>query len=142
MTLEHARPADDATLRGVGPRSPEPGAPWRALARAHRLLRWARAELDPVAVEEGWPALRSVMRCLVLAHLAEATTFGLRPIRLARLLGTTPSSLAHHLDVLEREGLVARRPRPHDRKAVGVRLTEDGQYAVRRLGSALERSAP
>lgn len=123
-----------------GPRSPEVGAPWLELSRAHRLLRWAGAELDPVVAEEGWPALGSVVRCLVLAHLGEATAFGLTPIRLARLLRMKRSSLAHHLDVLEREELIARGPRPHSLKHVGVRLTERGRHALWRLGAVLERT--
>lgn len=119
--------------------SPGVGAPWRELARAHRLLRRAGAALDRAAEEEGWPALRFPLRCLLLAHLGEATAFGLTPIRLARLVRLQPSSLAHHLDVLQRAELITRHPQwIHDRRKVAVRLTERGRYALRRLGSVLE----
>lgn len=106
---------------------------------AHRLLRRAARVLDRTASEEGWPVPFSPVRFLVLAHVREGTAFGVRPRRLARILGMKRSSLAHHLDGLEEAGLIRRRRRQtaYDRRGVAVRLTERGLFAFWRLGSAL-----
>ena len=127
---------------------PPPAAPpWEELAQAHRLLRRVARALDRIAVEAGgagdvgeerWPVPFSPVRCVVLAHLASASAFGLTPTRLARLLEMRASSLAHHLDVLEEAGLIERRPRGlHDQRRVAVRLTAGGADALDRLEAAL-----
>ena len=73
-------------------------------------------------------------RYLILADLDRATPFGLSPRRIARALDVTPSTLAHHLDVLERAGLLHRAAWTlYDRRKVAVRLTVTGRYAVWRL---------
>lgn len=116
------------------------GEAWRELDAAHRLLRGAARTMDGVAEVEGWPVPFSPVRFLVLARLRAGTPFGVRPRRLARLLALRPSSLAHHLDVLERAELVTRsRPGRYDGRRVEVRLTERGRYAFWRLDSALRR---
>lgn len=63
-----------------------------------------------------------------------ATPYGLSPRRLARALELSPSTLAHHLEVLEGADLVRRVPWTiYDRRKVAVRLTDSGRYAVGRF---------
>lgn len=120
--------------------APQMDPPWEELARAHRLVRRAAAVLARASAREAPPPPFSPVRCLVLAHLESATAFGLTPGRLARLLEMSPSSLAHHLDVLEGAELITRSPRGlHDRRKVSVRLTDRGRGALWGLRGALER---
>ena len=109
---------------------------WAEVDSANRLLRNVVEALDFVAESEGWPVPFSPVRFLVLAHLHNATAFGLTPSRLAWLLRMPTSSMAHHLDVLEENGWVDRRQRNlHDGRAVSVRLTLLGAATDLRLGS-------
>lgn len=106
------------------------------LHRAWLVTRAAAATLEQVAAAEGWPVPFPPVRYLVLACLEEASSFGLSPRRLARLLAVGPSTLAHHLDALERAGMISRQPRGiRDGRRVQVRLTDTGRYAARRLTS-------
>jgi DNA-binding MarR family transcriptional regulator len=104
--------------------------------RAWLLLRAAAHQFDHVARVEGWPTPFAPIRYLILAELTRATDYGFSARRLARSMSTAPSSLAHHLDVLEEAGFIVRVPwAVHDRRKVAVRLTDEGRYAVRRLGA-------
>lgn len=114
---------------------PETRTSWRRLD-PHRLLRETGRALDRIAAEEGWPVPFSPVRFLVLAHLTDVPPLGLIPRRIARLLTLPPSSLAHHLDVLEAAELIERTPLDFgDQRRVAVRLTPSGRYAVRRMAS-------
>jgi len=102
------------------------------LGRAWRLLRSAAGRLDMIAKQHDWPTPFAPARYLILVLLERATAYGLSARRLARSLGLSPSTLAHHLDVLERAGLIRRAPWTiYDRRKVAVRLTETGRHAVR-----------
>lgn len=115
------------------PRRPDRVDP-HELRRARQLIRTAADGFARVTAEEQWPLRFPPIRYLILAQLDAATAFGLTPRRLARVLAVRPSTLAHHLDVLERADLITRGPRRiHDMRRVSVRLTERGRYAVRRL---------
>ncbi|MGE0161193.1 MAG: MarR family winged helix-turn-helix transcriptional regulator [Gemmatimonadales bacterium] len=125
-----------------GPESDPGAAPharasrdWAAdLLDAWTLLRRASERFDRIAAEEAWPRPFCPARYLILAELSRATSLGLSARRLSRGLSLAPSTLAHHLGVLERSGLVSRDRWPaHDRRKVAVRLTDDGRYALRRL---------
>ena len=101
------------------------------MERAWHLLRSAMRRLDRIAKEQGWPTPFAPARYLILVLLERATVYGLSARRLARSLGVSPSTLAHHLDVLEEAGLVRRAPWTiYDRRKVAVRLTETGRYAL------------
>ncbi len=56
---------------------------------------------------------------------------------LARALGIESPTLTRHLDNLERDGLVVRRPSDTDRRAVLVELTEAGEQAHERMRTAV-----
>lgn len=110
--------------------------------RAWQVLRSAALRLDRIAAEEGWPIPFAPVRYLILVLLQRATAFGLTVRRIALSLAVRPSSLAHHLDVLEETGLVYRTSKVlHDRRKVIVRLTDEGRYALALFGPSalLER---
>jgi DNA-binding MarR family transcriptional regulator len=113
---------------------PSPHVRFAELQGAWRLLRAASDRFDRIADAEGWPTPFGAVPCLVLCHLARATAYGLSARRLGDLLSMPPSSLAYHLDALERARLVTRSPWTiHDRRKVAVRITQAGRYAVLRL---------
>jgi DNA-binding MarR family transcriptional regulator len=58
---------------------------------------------------------------------------------LALLAGVAPPTATRALDALVRRGLVDRRPSDTDRRCVIVRLTGDGEQAVRRRRAAVRR---
>ncbi|WP_217923331.1 MarR family winged helix-turn-helix transcriptional regulator [Miltoncostaea oceani] len=64
----------------------------------------------------------------VLMRLAERD--GTTQTDLARLQRVEPPSMCRMVDRLERDGLVERRPRPGDRRAVAVHLTDAGRDAA------------
>jgi len=116
--------------------------PGRVTDQAHRVMRLTAETIDPIARNEGWPVPFSPVRFLVLDHLKRGSAFGHTPSRLAQLLHMKPPSLAHHLDVLEKAGLIRKRPRRlWDRRKISVQLTEEGTYATQRLRRALQRLA-
>lgn len=53
-----------------------------------------------------------------------------RPSRLAAALGVEPPTITRHLQRLERDGLVVRRPDPSDRRAMLAELTGRGRQVV------------
>lgn len=102
------------------------------LDKAWHLLRTATRQLDRIARRHGFPTPFAPARYLILLQLERATAYGLSARRLARSLGLGPSTVAHHLDVLEGAGLVRRAPWTiYDRRKVAVRLTESGRHALR-----------
>jgi DNA-binding MarR family transcriptional regulator len=81
------------------------------------------------------PALRvlSMPRAHVLMVLMDAAG---RPVRMSDLstaLGVTARNVTTIVDGLEREGFVARRPDPRDRRAILLELTEFGQAHTARV---------
>jgi MarR family transcriptional regulator for hemolysin len=52
---------------------------------------------------------------------------------LARAMGVTQATLTHHLNALERDGLIRRRREPGDRRSQQVELTADGETMFNRL---------
>lgn len=67
----------------------------------------------------------------VLVHLSEAAGRALRMTELAGRLALSPSGLTRRLDGLVREGLVARRACPSDRRGSLAELTEEGADRLR-----------
>jgi DNA-binding MarR family transcriptional regulator len=66
--------------------------------------------------------------------LALATAGGTRMSSLAEQLGVTNRAITGLVDALEREGVVARRPDPDDRRAVRLELTPAGVTLVGTIG--------
>lgn len=58
-------------------------------------------------------------------------------LELARSVGIEGPTLTHHLDAMERDGLVVRRRDPNNRRSVRVELTSDGE----KLFQSLRRAA-
>jgi DNA-binding MarR family transcriptional regulator len=92
-----------------------------SLATAH-LLRRLRAETD--SDELGWPQLAILAR---LHNDGPASTADL-----ARAESLKPQSMGATLAILEREGLVERRPHPTDGRQVLFALTAEGVEARRK----------
>ena len=110
---------------------------WAPLEEAHRMLERFRLMLrEPNPRRRG--VLLSPVRCILLATIGRESGLGVTPARLARVLELPRGTVAHHLNVLEREGLVLRRPQNiHDGRRVAVVLTAKGATAVARTAAAL-----
>lgn len=67
----------------------------------------------------------------VLTHLARME--GCRQAELAEILEVAPITLARLLDRLEESGLIERRPRPGDRRAVQLMLTPKARPLIRKI---------
>jgi MarR family transcriptional regulator for hemolysin len=101
-----------------------------------RLSRTARAltnEFERAMAEAGGSA--SLWQVLVLVRSNE---WG-KQSELADAMGITSATLTHHLNALERQGLLRRWREPDDRRSQRVELTADGQAMFDRLRSAAMR---
>jgi DNA-binding MarR family transcriptional regulator len=65
--------------------------------------------------------------------LALATAGGIRMSSLAEQLGVTNRAITRLVDALQREGVLARRPDPDDRRAIRLELTEAGVALVDKI---------
>lgn len=74
----------------------------------------------------------------VLAHLSRNE--GIRQVGLAEILDVSPITLTRHLDRLEKEGLVQRRPDPGDRRAYQLYLTDEAAPAMEMLRGLAEQT--
>lgn len=73
-----------------------------------------------------------------LVHLRTSGD-GISQKALAARVGIDGSSLVRLIDILERRGLVERRPDPSDGRARLIFLTDDGRTELSRIRRALER---
>lgn len=102
--------------------------------RAWLLLRSITRRLDRLAKQHGWPTPFTPPRYLILVALEGASVFGLTPRRISRAVALSPSTVAHHLDVMEGAGLVRRAPRGiYDRRKISVHVTVAGRFALQRF---------
>ncbi len=69
----------------------------------------------------------------LLVSIKYAPGIGIR--ELAARERVSPPAMTKHVDRLERDGLVERKPSEDDRRRVGIKLTEDGQRLLRRVRS-------
>jgi DNA-binding MarR family transcriptional regulator len=99
-------------------------AEWQRVT--HLLLRAIDAELAGLGL--------SAAEANALACFAGAPARTVR--ELVAATGQKPSTLTGVLDRLERGGLIARTPSPHDRRSVLIELTESGRAAAGRVAGA------
>ena len=69
----------------------------------------------------------------LLVSIKYAPGIGIR--ELAARERISPPAMTKHVDRLEREGLVERKPSEDDRRRVGIRLTDEGRRLLRRVRS-------
>ncbi len=74
-----------------------------------------------------------------LLELADAEPNGLAPSELARKLAVARRTATLYVDILARQGWVARSPHPDDRRMVLAQLTDAGQRLVCELSGAYKR---
>ncbi|QDU60482.1 putative HTH-type transcriptional regulator YusO [Planctomycetes bacterium Pan216] len=79
--------------------------------------RWLRDQLEHTGTTPARARLMMVLKCGGAQKMS----------RIGEQLSVTPRSVTKLVDGLEREGLVAREPSPHDRRATLVHLTESGE---------------
>jgi MarR family transcriptional regulator for hemolysin len=92
-----------------------------------RTARAVSAAFDRALVEAGGSA--PVWQVLVLVRAGRAGTQS----EMAEAMGITPATLTHHLNAMERDGLVTRRRDEHNRRIHRVELTEPGLALFERL---------
>ena len=97
---------------------------WVRLLKAHGLMLREVRRRVPVAL--------TLPQFDVLAQLYRRDE-GITPGELTRELLVTAGNVTGIVDRLVRLGLAERRPVPHDRRAVRVRLTARGQRLMRRI---------
>lgn len=92
-----------------------------------------RRALDAAEVEAVRPAYLGVLLCLWRED-------GLKVVELGRRAGLEPSTMTGLLDRMERDGLVVRTDDPHDRRALCIRLTEQGRMVQEPVTEVLDRT--
>jgi len=98
---------------------------WRGLLTVHsRVLAHLDADLQAAQ-------LLSLADYAVLVTLSEASDYRLRMVELADRILITPSGLTRRVDILVRQGLVARKPCPDDRRGTFAVLTGAGLERLR-----------
>lgn len=75
-----------------------------------------------------------------LLHIREAGPDGARMTHIADAIVVSKSGLTSLVDRLERRSLVERIPDPNDRRAILIRVTEDGEVAYRAAATVHRRS--
>lgn len=95
----------------------------------------------------GYNARRAALTVIAL-FLERMAVYGLRPVdfsvlslvthnpgitsrQLCHALGILPPNLVGMINGLQKRALIERRPHPHDRRAVGLHLTPEGQALMR-----------
>lgn len=117
----------DVPARADPDGNPDRGTVWHDLVLAVHLLETA---LDQQTRRDGGLS-HGHFKVLVLLSAADDRTLGLKS--LADTLRFSPSRISHALDVLERQGLVTRRPTTGGRRASEATLTDDGRLLVARV---------
>jgi MarR family transcriptional regulator for hemolysin len=98
-----------------------------------RTARSISADFDRVLVEAGGSA--PVWQVLVLVRSGQAGTQS----AMAAAIGITGATLTHHLNAMERDGLVVRRREEHNRRVHRVELTDAGLALFARLRDVVVR---
>ena len=106
-----------------GEAAPSPAGLAEGIARLRRALRRGARAADPGNT-------LAVAQLELLAALAEHP--GARPGQLARQLNMRPNTVTTIVNALRARGMVRRATAEHDRRAVELTVTQDGQQAVLR----------
>ena len=80
----------------------------------------------------------SLEQCKALVYLER--TQGINQVQLAAMSDIDPMTLVRHLDRMERNGWVERRPDPGDRRAHRLFLTESAMGLVRRIREIADKA--
>ncbi len=72
-------------------------------------------------------------RLIVLVLLDHAETGSLRSSELADHANVSRATITGLLDTMEKAGLIARAPDPHDRRATNVKITTKGEKLLRKV---------
>jgi DNA-binding MarR family transcriptional regulator len=105
------------------------------LGTTHAFKQWGN-----LCFSQAEPGLRelSVPRARLLAAVVDTGPGRVRMGDLSAALGVTARNITTIVDGLEREGLLARKPDPTDRRAILLELTEKGRAHVEQV-HALQR---
>ena len=102
-----------------------------SLSRAHQIVQGRITQaLSPLAL--------TFSRYEALALLSFARNGSMAMARMGERLQVHPTSVTSTIDRLERDGLVARRPHPDDRRATLATLTSEGRSVLADATAALE----
>ena len=118
MGLDSAGEADSRALERLR-------AEWEALIR-----HFARSGHEHPLARRGITPLGA--QALMAVYALEEAGDIARPNKVARRIGTTPSSLSQTLKVLEGKGVLERRRLPGDSRGVSLALTPDGRALAER----------
>ncbi len=92
-----------------------------AFERLTRLIRAAEHEGDLNPAQ--WEALR---------YLGRANRFSNSPGAMTQYLGATKGTVSQTVIALEKKGLIAKAPRPEEKRSVALSLTEPGEAMLQR----------
>lgn len=123
LERKHIALIDEAERRALAP-TDNLYACFELLSLAAAIDRDCAARLAPHRLSEGK---------LVLLFLLHDRPDGLSPHELAEQAGVTRATITGLLDGLERDGFIARRAVPEDRRKIAVVLTDSGLIAARDL---------
>ncbi len=100
------------------------------LGTTHAFKQWGN-----LCFSQAEPGLRelSMPRVRLLAAVTDAQPGRVRMGDLSTALGVTARNITTIVDGLEREGLLARRPDPTDRRAILLELTDKGRAHVEQV---------
>lgn len=102
-------------------------APMGVVGRISRLAHLLQARLEPVFSAHG---LNGGEFDVLAALRRSGRPYRLTPTELSRALMVTSGGMTKRLTALERRGLIAREPDPHDGRSTAVSLTREGKRLV------------
>jgi MarR family transcriptional regulator for hemolysin len=102
-----------------------------------RLLKWTSKEMGEVIEARLHAAGGSLMTWMVLHSLEDHEGDFQRA--LAERLNIEGPTMTRHLDRLERDGSIERRPDPTDRRATRIYATDEGRERLKAMWDVMER---
>lgn len=105
----------------------------------HLIERFANTRLPQANLAPGLSLPRAHL--LFAVHAAQQHEGSTRMVDIALDLGVTARTLTTMVDALERQGLIERVPDPHDRRAIGLELSDDGRSLIEPLAQAVDEAS-